>query len=74
MTAPSALTMTLLSAITAWTQRDPDPVTRSHAGFLVVAAGAGDFAAVAELTDAFAGRLDFGTAGLRGRSVLGPTG
>ena len=70
MTAPSALDDDLLSAITAWTQQDPDPVTRSQVEDLLVAAGTGDFAAVVELTDAFAGRLEFGTAGLRG--ALGP--
>jgi phosphomannomutase len=70
MTAPSALDDDLLSTITAWTQQDPDPVTRSQVQDLVVAAGTGDFAAVVELTDAFAGRLEFGTAGLRG--ALGP--
>jgi phosphomannomutase len=70
VTAPSALADDLLSAIAAWAQQDPDPVTRSQVEDLLLAAGTGDSAAVAELTDAFAGRLQFGTAGLRG--ALGP--
>ena len=70
MTAPSALADELLSAIAAWIQQDPDPVTRSQLEDLLVAADTGDSAAVVELTDAFAGRLQFGTAGLRG--ALGP--
>jgi len=50
--------------VAAWLARDPDPSTRAA---LEAAARAGD---TAELERAFAGRLAFGTAGLRG--VLGP--
>ncbi len=50
--------------VAAWLRRDPDPFTRAELKRLV---DAGDTAGVER---AFAGRLEFGTAGLRG--VLGP--
>jgi phosphomannomutase len=60
----------LLDLARSWRADDPDPQTRSELDALLAAADAGDQAAQAELGDAFAGRLEFGTAGLRGR--LGP--
>ena len=60
----------LLSAVAAWTAQDPDPGTRQQVEDLLAASAAGDTSAHAELTDAFTGRLQFGTAGLRG--ALGP--
>jgi phosphomannomutase len=54
----------------AWTAQDPDPATRQQVADLLAAVEAGDQAAAEELTDAFTGRLEFGTAGLRG--ALGP--
>ena len=60
----------LLRRVAAWTEQDPDPETRRRLDDLVTASGTGDEAATAELTDAFTGRLEFGTAGLRG--ALGP--
>lgn len=60
----------LLRAIEAWSAQDPDPETREALSTLIRQADGGDRAATAELSDAFAGRLEFGTAGLRG--ALGP--
>lgn len=56
----------------AWSQDDPDPLTRSALSSLVEQADAGSETAAAELADAFAGHLEFGTAGLRGRMGAGP--
>lgn len=53
-----------------WQAMDPDPSTVQALDDLITAAEAGDAAALTELTDAFSGRLEFGTAGLRG--ALGP--
>ncbi len=60
----------LEAAITAWLADDPDPATQLALVHLRDRARDGDPAALAELTDAFAGPLTFGTAGLRG--ALGP--
>ena len=62
----------LLTAARAWADDDPDAVTRAELEGLASAAEAGDEAAVAELADAMAGMLEFGTAGLRGRLGGGP--
>ena len=61
---------TLLDRARAWLDDDPDPDTRIALDRLLDAAGSGDEGAAAELLDAFTGRLEFGTAGLRG--ALGP--
>jgi phosphomannomutase len=61
---------TLLDRARAWLADDPDPETRISLDRLLDSAGSGDEGAAAELLDAFTGRLDFGTAGLRG--ALGP--
>jgi phosphomannomutase len=58
----------LREAAERWLAEDPDPVTRAELRALV---DAGDEAAVA---DRFAGRLRFGTAGLRGPLRAGPNG
>ncbi len=57
-------------AVAAWSAQDPDPDTRAALERLLTAAAGGDRAAAEELADAFAGQLQFGTAGLRG--ALGP--
>jgi phosphomannomutase len=61
---------TLLDRARAWLSDDPDPDTRTALDRLLDAAGSGDEGAAVELIDAFDGRLEFGTAGLRG--ALGP--
>lgn len=58
----------LRAAAEEWLAEDPDPATRDELRGLV---DAGDEAAVA---DRFAGRLAFGTAGLRGPLRAGPNG
>lgn len=58
--------------IQAWLRDDPDPATAAELADLQARADAGDAAAEAELSSAFAGRLEFGTAGLRGRLGPGP--
>ncbi|WP_026925739.1 phospho-sugar mutase [Granulicoccus phenolivorans] len=55
-----------------WAAQDPDPRTRAELTTWIERAEQGDPAAAAELADAFAGRLQFGTAGLRGRMGPGP--
>lgn len=62
----------LTGAARAWSALDPDPVTRAELEALVVGAEAGDAAATADLADRFSGRLQFGTAGLRGELGAGP--
>ena len=59
-------------AIASWTEQDPDSQTRRQVEDLLAAADVGDAAAMAELVGAFSGRLEFGTAGLRGALGAGP--
>src|SRR5262245_24032664 len=59
----------------AWIREDPDPGDRAELRALLAARDLGGEpgrAALAELTDRFAGRLQFGTAGLRGQVGAGP--
>ena len=56
----------LIATATAWRDQDPDDETRDELGRLLSRAGAHDPDAAADLADRFAGRLQFGTAGLRG--------
>jgi phosphomannomutase len=58
----------LRASASSWLADDPDPSTRAELAGLLEA---GDAAAVA---DRFAGRLTFGTAGLRGVMRAGPNG
>ena len=60
----------LLARADAWMDEDPDPNTANQLRELTTKVSAGDAAALHALKDAFAGTLEFGTAGLRGR--LGP--
>jgi phosphomannomutase len=55
----------------AWLAQDPDEQTRAELGELIDRAEGGDEAAAADLADRFAGRLAFGTAGLRGELGAG---
>ncbi len=62
----------VLDAARAWLAQDPDEVTRAELSALVERAASGDGPALADLTDRFGARLEFGTAGLRGRLGAGP--
>ncbi|CAI9407283.1 phospho-sugar mutase [Aestuariimicrobium sp. T2.26MG-19.2B] len=66
----SPLDPNLRAAAEAWREQDPDAATAQALADLVDRAETGDQEALAELTDAFAGPLTFGTAGLR--AALGP--
>ena len=55
----------------AWHDQDPDDETRAELDRLIADASAGHQPAVAELHDRFDTRLEFGTAGLRGRIEAG---
>lgn len=59
-----------LHELRAWQAQDPDPATVAALDQLIGRAESGDANAVAEIVDAFSGRLAFGTAGLR--AALGP--
>jgi len=56
----------------AWIAADPDERMRDLLAVTLAEAEAGSIEAQAELDDAFAGTLEFGTAGLRGRVGPGP--
>ena len=61
----------LIERARAWAAEDPDPQTKAELEQLIAVA-ADDSAAAADLADRFAGRLEFGTAGLRGALGAGP--
>lgn len=71
MSGTDAAGTTVLDAARAWLAQDPDEVTRAELSAIVDAAAAGDEAASADLADRFGSRLQFGTAGLRGRLGAG---
>jgi phosphomannomutase len=62
----------VLDEARAWLADDPDPDTRAELAELIERAEADDAEALAEIGDRFAGRLEFGTAGLRGAMGAGP--
>ncbi len=65
----------LRSQVEAWIREDPDAGDQAELRALLAAGDQGGEpgrSAVAELTDRFAGRLQFGTAGLRGQVGAGP--
>jgi phosphomannomutase len=68
MTADEALRR----RVAEWIAVDPDPTTQAEAASLLHSASEGDAASEQELRDAFAGRLSFGTAGLRAQLGPGP--
>jgi phosphomannomutase len=61
----------LRAQLSAWLADDPDARDRAELEVLL-ASGDSDDSAAAELADRFAGRLEFGTAGLRGAVGAGP--
>lgn len=61
-----------VEAARAWAAQDPDEVTRAQLEALLARVDAGDPDARAEVGTRFAGRLTFGTAGLRGELGAGP--
>ncbi len=71
MSGADAAGTTVLDAARAWLAQDPDEVTRAELSAIVDAAASGDEAASADLADRFGSRLQFGTAGLRGRLGAG---
>lgn len=65
--------MSALEAARDWLAQDPDPETRDELAALIERAESGDEAAIADLDGRFDGRLQFGTAGLRGALGAGST-
>ena len=64
--------MSSIEQARAWLARDPDPETRAELAALIERAAAGDAAARADLDERMSGRLEFGTAGIRGVLAAGP--
>jgi phosphomannomutase len=72
MSQDSVMDPALAGAAHGWLAEDPDPATRAELDLLLKEASTGDAAALADLADRFDGRLQFGTAGLRGEMGAGP--
>ncbi|WP_017572269.1 phospho-sugar mutase [Nocardiopsis halotolerans] len=64
--------MTVVDQARQWIGQDPDPDTRAELTGLAERAERGEADAMADLTDRFGTRLEFGTAGLRGALGAGP--
>lgn len=62
----------LLAAAGAWRDQDPDAETRDELDALITRVRDGDAEAAVDLAERFTGRLQFGTAGLRGALGAGP--
>src|ERR1044072_6694725 len=69
MTTSAAIDV-LLDRARAWAAEDPDDSTRAELQQIIADVEGG--ADAADLTDRFAGTLEFGTAGLRGALGAGP--
>ena len=67
-----AIDDTLSAQVRDWIAADPDAETRAEAETLIASALSGDEQAETALRGAFAGRLAFGTAGLRAELGAGP--
>ncbi len=67
-----AIDDTLSAQVRDWIAADPDAETRAEAEALIASALGGDGQAETALRGAFAGRLAFGTAGLRAELGAGP--
>ncbi|WP_439257958.1 phospho-sugar mutase [Lonepinella sp. BR2271] len=65
---------TIFNLAQNWLAQDPDAETKAELSQLIEQAQAGDKAATDELNARFDGRLQFGTAGLRGRLQAGSMG
>ena len=63
--------MSVIDLARAWRDQDPDEETRDELHHLIADAETGSEAAIAQLHDRFDTRLEFGTAGLRGRIEAG---
>ena len=63
--------MSVVDSARTWRDQDPDDETRAELDGLIADAEAGSEHALAELHDRFDTRLEFGTAGLRGRIEAG---
>lgn len=68
---PSTSTTEFITTATAWRDAEPDDDIRSELTELIDAAAAGEADAHADLAERFAGRLQFGTAGLRAAVAAG---
>ncbi|QNE45956.1 phospho-sugar mutase [Glaciihabitans sp. INWT7] len=63
--------MSVVDVARAWHDQDPDDETRTELALLLADAESGSDIALAQLHDRFDTRLEFGTAGLRGRIEAG---
>lgn len=72
MTSAEERLPSLHEVVQTWIDQDPDEITRAELLDLLERASAGDTHASTELHDRFRTRLEFGTAGLRGRQAGGP--